>query len=141
MFHGHRSVVQQCCVRLHSTSNKVAPANKKSTWRRDGKRERGINRGIKGRKKAAGDGKDRGRARRWMEPKIGQVIDLLEEKDCLWDVNKKDYHVRNKELSKRSKTFWTLTLLKSRRRLLVCVLNLAEDPTCSDLLRGFAHIG
>ena len=22
--------------------------------------------------------------------------DLLEEKDCLWDVNKKDYHVRNK---------------------------------------------
>ena len=96
MFHGHRSVVQQCCVRLHSTSNKVAPANKKSTWRRDGKRERGINRGIKGRKKAASDEKDRGRARRWMEPKIGQLIDLLEEKDCLWDVNKKDYHVRNK---------------------------------------------
>ena len=97
LFCGHRSVVQQCCVRLHSTSNKVAPANKKSTtWRRDGKRERGINRGIKGRKKAASDGKDRGRARRWMEPKIGQLIDLLEEKDCLWDVNKKDYHVRNK---------------------------------------------
>ena len=62
----------------------------------DGKRKRGINREIKGRKKAAGDGKDRGRARRWMEPKIGQLIDLLEEKDCLWDVSKKDYHVRNK---------------------------------------------
>ena len=27
---------------------------------------------------------------------IDQLIDLLEEKDCLWDVNKKDYHVRNK---------------------------------------------
>ena len=31
-----------------------------------------------------------------MEPKIGQLIDLLEEKDCLWNVNKNDYHVRNK---------------------------------------------
>ena len=27
LFRGHRSVVQQCCVRLHSTSNKVAPAH------------------------------------------------------------------------------------------------------------------
>ena len=27
LFRGHRSVVQQCCVRLHSTSNNVAPAN------------------------------------------------------------------------------------------------------------------
>ena len=27
LFHGHRSVVQQCCVRLHSTSNNVAPAH------------------------------------------------------------------------------------------------------------------
>ena len=31
-----------------------------------------------------------------MEPKIDQLIDLLEERDCLWDGNKKDYHVRNK---------------------------------------------
>ena len=51
---------------------------------------------TKNRKKAAIDGKDRGRARRWMEPKIDQLIDPLEEKDCLWDVNKKDYLVRNK---------------------------------------------
>ena len=27
LFRGHRSVVQQCWVRLHSTSNKVAPAH------------------------------------------------------------------------------------------------------------------
>jgi len=26
-FRGHRSVVQQCCIRLHSTSNNVAPAH------------------------------------------------------------------------------------------------------------------
>ena len=51
---------------------------------------------TKGRKKAASVGKDRGRARRWTEPEIDQLIDLLEEKDCLWDVNKKDYHLRNK---------------------------------------------
>ena len=51
---------------------------------------------TKGRKKAASDGKDKGRARRWTEPEIDQLIDLLEEKDCLWDVNKKDYHLRNK---------------------------------------------
>ena len=31
-----------------------------------------------------------------MEPKIDQLIDLLEERDCLWDGNKKDYHVLNK---------------------------------------------
>ena len=51
---------------------------------------------TKGRKKAASVGKDRGRARRWTEPEIDQLIDPLEEKDCLWDVNKKDYHLRNK---------------------------------------------
>ena len=34
--------------------------------------------------------------RRWTEPEIDQLIDFLEGKDCLWDVNKKDYHVRNK---------------------------------------------
>ena len=51
---------------------------------------------TKGRKKAASDGKDRGRARRWTKPEIDQLIDLLEEKDCLWDVNKMDYHLRNK---------------------------------------------
>ena len=27
LFRGHRSVVEQCCVRLHSTSNNVAPAH------------------------------------------------------------------------------------------------------------------
>ena len=27
LFRGHRSVVQQCCARLHSTSNNVAPAH------------------------------------------------------------------------------------------------------------------
>ena len=27
LFRGHRSVVQQCCVRLHSTSNNVAPTH------------------------------------------------------------------------------------------------------------------
>ena len=51
---------------------------------------------TKGRKKADSVGKDRGRARRWTKPEIDQLIDLLEEKDCLWDVNKKDYHLRNK---------------------------------------------
>ena len=70
---------------------------------------------TKGRKKAARDGKDRGRARSWTEPKIDQLIDLLEEKDCLWDVNKKENHVRNK----RERTF---EKMKSRQRLLVCVL-------------------
>ena len=34
--------------------------------------------------------------RRWRQPEIDQLIDLLGGKDCLWDVNKKDYHVRNK---------------------------------------------
>ena len=51
---------------------------------------------TKGRKKTASDGRARGRARRWTEPEIDQLFDLLEEKDCLWDVNKKDYHLRNK---------------------------------------------
>ena len=45
---------------------------------------------TKGRKKVASDGKDRRRARRWTDPEIDQMIDLLEEKDCLWDVNKKN---------------------------------------------------
>ena len=32
----------------------------------------------------------------WTHTEIDQLIDLLEGKDCLWDVNKKDYHMRNK---------------------------------------------
>ena len=35
---------------------------------------------TKSRKKAASDGKDKRRARRWTEPEIDQLIDLLEEK-------------------------------------------------------------
>ena len=69
----------------------------------------------KGRKKAARDGKDRERARRWTEPEIDQLIDLLEEKDCLWDVKKKEYHVRNKRER-------ALEMIKSRRGVLVCLL-------------------
>lgn len=51
---------------------------------------------TKHRKKANCERKERGRARKWTELEIDQLIDLLEEKDCLWDVNTKDYHVRNK---------------------------------------------
>ena len=57
---------------------------------------------TKGRETAASEGKDRGRARKWMAPEIDQQIDLLEEKDCLWDVNKNTSCETNvKELSKR----------------------------------------
>ena len=113
LFRGHRSVVQQCWARLHSTSNKVAPVQAHYMPRiHTNTCEQEINMAsemenvneelikestaTKDRKKATRDGKDRGRARIWTELEIDHLIDLLEEKDCSWDVNKKDYHVRNK---------------------------------------------
>ena len=92
--------IQQSCTSaraLHATyTNKYS---KNSIW---GSETENVNEELieestatKSRKKAASDGKDKRRARRWTEPEIDQLIDLLEEKDCLWDVNKKD-PLRNK---------------------------------------------
>ena len=91
---------------------------------------------TKGRKKAASEGKDRGRARRWTEPEIDQLINLLEEKDCLWDVNKKDYHVRNKceRAFEEMRDILDIDVAESY------FVFSSKDPTCCDLLRTFAHI-
>ena len=37
----------------------------------------------------------RGKGRKWSEAETDQLIDLLEKHVCLWDVSKKEYHLRN----------------------------------------------
>ena len=113
---------------------------------------------TKGRKKAASDGKDRGRARTWTEPEIDQLIDLLEERNCLWDVNKKDYHVRNKRERVFEEMSDILDIDVAEIKVKITSLRAqlgreigktkaesfvfsSKDPTCCDLLRAFAHIG
>ena len=37
-----------------------------------------------------------GRSRRWCDAEVDRLIELLEERPCLWDVFCKEYHVREK---------------------------------------------
>ena len=34
--------------------------------------------------------------KRWSDHEVEQLIDLLEENSCLWDVSNKDYYLRKK---------------------------------------------
>ena len=34
--------------------------------------------------------------KRWSDHEVEQLIDLLEENSCLWDVSNKDYYLREK---------------------------------------------
>ena len=37
-----------------------------------------------------------GKKRKWTEDKTDKRLDLLEQKASLWDVSKKEYHLKNK---------------------------------------------
>ena len=37
-----------------------------------------------------------GKSRRWCDAEVDRLIELLEERPCLWDVFCKEYHVREK---------------------------------------------
>ena len=37
------------------------------------------------------------KARKWSDVEVDQLVDLLEERICLWDVFSKDYHLRDKK--------------------------------------------
>lgn len=38
----------------------------------------------------------KGKGRRWSDREVDELIDLLEDNTCLWNVSNKDYHIRNK---------------------------------------------
>ena len=40
--------------------------------------------------------KGRGKTRKWSEAEIDQLINLLEQKTCLWDIGTKEYQLKNK---------------------------------------------
>ena len=46
--------------------------------------------------KAAVENVRKGRSRKWSDAEIDRLIELLEERSCLWDVVCKEYHVREK---------------------------------------------
>ena len=37
----------------------------------------------------------RGKGKKWSDSKTDKLIDLLEKHFCLWDISKKEYHLRN----------------------------------------------
>ena len=37
------------------------------------------------------------KTRKWTEEETEKLIDLLEKNTCLWDVSKKEYHLKNKK--------------------------------------------
>ena len=40
-------------------------------------------------------GTGRGKGKKWSDSETDKLIDLLEKHFCLWDVSKKEYHLRN----------------------------------------------
>ena len=46
--------------------------------------------------KAAIENAKTGKSRRWCDAEVDRLVELLEERPCLWDVFCKDYHVREK---------------------------------------------
>lgn len=46
--------------------------------------------------KAAVENVRSGKSRRWCDAEVDRLIELLEERPCLWDVFCKEYHVREK---------------------------------------------
>ena len=48
------------------------------------------------RKAVSTSGKDKCKTRKWSEDEVDELIDMLEERVCLWDVFSKEYHNRNK---------------------------------------------
>ena len=56
-----------------------------------------ISRQIEKRKRQATVENGRsGKSRRWCDAEVDRLIELLEERPCLWDVFCKEYHVREK---------------------------------------------
>ena len=71
------------------------------------------------------------------------MIDLLEEKDCLWDVNKKDDHVRDKRERAFEKMRNILDIDVAEIKAKMTSLD-AQSPLYSHLKTQhvvFAHIG
>ena len=78
-------------------------------------------------KKLPEDGeKEKKKLRKWTE--FDTLIEMLEERVCLWDVSCKAYHMRDKREKAYTeiKEAWILALLMSRRKSQVYEHNLEE---------------
>ena len=94
MLRSFSQYIQQCCagacalhatypLRFQNTNTCEQEINMVSDMENVNEELIGELTATKSKKKAASDGKDGGRARRWTESEIDQLIDLLGEKDCL----------------------------------------------------------
>ena len=94
--------------------------------------------------------------KRWSDHEVEQLIDLLEENSCLWDVSNKDYYLRKKRerAYKQRKSLGQKELLKNNDLTptmlavvaFVCMHHATSANNsqhcwvqqCCDLLRPFA---
>ena len=73
--------------------------------------------------------------KRWSDHEVEQLIDLLEENVCLWDVSNKDYYLRKKR--ERAHKQIEEKLRTERAAIKAKITNLRQQ--CWQLLRSFAY--
>ena len=71
-------------------------------------------------------GTGRGKSKKWSDSETDKLIDLLEKHFCLWDVSKKEYHLRNLRRRIHALVFplrFRLSSLSSRSSLITKAAN------------------
>ena len=71
---------------------------------------------------------------RWSDHEVEQLIDLLEENSCLWDVSNKDYLLRKK----RERAYKQIEEMLRTERAVIKAKILTLRQQCWQLLRSFA---
>ena len=71
---------------------------------------------------------------KWSNHEVEQLIDLLEENSCLWDVSNKDYYLRKK----RERAYKQIEEKLGTERAVGKAKITTLRPQCWQLLRSFA---
>ena len=71
---------------------------------------------------------------RWSDHEVEQLIDLLEENSCLWDVSNKDYLLRKK----RERAYKQIEEMLGTERAVIKAKISTLRQQCWQLLRSFA---
>ena len=71
-------------------------ANEESFHSLDEDRTSDLSANRKRKRQATVENGRSGKSRRWCDAEVDRLIELLEERPCLWDVFCKEYHVREK---------------------------------------------
>ena len=83
-----------------------------------------------------------GKSRRWCDAEVDRLIELLEERPCLWDVFCKEYHVSEKRERAYEKILYPDRLIPSvESNMLRSFGHLVEHCATSSNNVGFNNVG